>query len=246
MEEEEDTAENSSHDASENNHNNNNPYCSSTTTANDDLPLLKSALKVRTLADSLLQCNAKLLAAEEQEEDEDTTTTDAAATKKSRSEPSLQQPQQDDPTGESSSSSASSSTPPRRCVSFSTLDLHAHELVLGDNPSTAVGPPLAIGWKRLSTDTLAIDAFEAYRGERRDRAALVMPCFDRERELIGWGFSRSEMRDTQDALEKIKTSRAKNAALTLRERMAVRWRASARAVGGVGGKYPSSSLSQHR
>lgn len=123
----------------------------------------------------------------------------------------------DTTTTEHNEDAVNKNNPRNRRVSFSTLELHSHELVLGDNPSTMVGPPLSIGWKKLHTDTVSVDDFEHHRGERRERASLVMPCIDRERELLFWGYSRSEMRLIQDELEMIKTSRARNAHMTLRE-----------------------------
>ena len=68
----------------------------------------------------------------------------------------------------------------QRSVSFDSVHVHQHEVVLGDNPSVSSGLPIALG-NRSSSDVMDVDEYEQY--ERRGRSARLLTKQDRA-ELI--------------------------------------------------------------
>jgi hypothetical protein len=100
-----------------------------------------------------------------------------------------------------------------KSVRWSTIEVHSHELVLGDHPSAVEdgGPPLSIGWNSVSSIELSIDDFESERGpERRREGDLIVPAEVRHRRLLEQGFSQSEIKDRLNELTAIQKSRRKS------------------------------------
>lgn len=60
-------------------------------------------------------------------------------------------------------------------VRFSHVDVHEHEVILGDNPSVSSGPPLTLGWKAVYSERCTIDQFHKAmcqtRGTMEDSSA---------------------------------------------------------------------------
>lgn len=58
-----------------------------------------------------------------------------------------------------------------RKVSFDSVHVHEHSVVLGDNPSVSSGLPVALG-ERCQTETMDVDDYEAF--ERSGRQARLL------------------------------------------------------------------------
>jgi hypothetical protein len=100
-----------------------------------------------------------------------------------------------------------------KSVRWSTIEVHSHELVLGDHPSAVAdgGPPLSIGWNSISSIEHSIDDYESERGpERRRDFDLIVPAEVRHRRLVEQGFSQSEIKDRLCELTAIQKSRRKS------------------------------------
>ena len=58
----------------------------------------------------------------------------------------------------------------KKSVSFGQVDIHYHEMVLGDNPYCHAGAPVEIDWKRFDHECKEIDEFESrVREEVKER-----------------------------------------------------------------------------
>ena len=67
-----------------------------------------------------------------------------------------------------------------RGVSFGTLEIREHPVVLGLNPSTTHGPALEIDWEPQNIEQLDVNEYEALRPPRREKQNLAMPGIVRE------------------------------------------------------------------
>ena len=65
----------------------------------------------------------------------------------------------------SSNTSSSLTTHLRKSVSFDSVQIHQHAIVLGDNPAVSSGLPIALGG-RYGTDVMGVDEYEAYERRR--------------------------------------------------------------------------------
>ena len=116
------------------------------------------------------------------------------------------------------SSSTESTNGSIKSVSWSTIEILTHELILGDNPADTVGPPLSIGWELWGKQILALEDYEAHRPERRPSFSLRVPRGERERLLMHeFGFARSQIKEVTEHMNKIKMYRRVNARKTLLE-----------------------------
>ena len=102
------------------------------------------------------------------------------------------------------------------CVSFSTVQIHQHLIILGDNPGALNrGPPLSISWKAFDTIILSVDDYEGITSgssenvprQRRPPTQLVLPSKQRHRILMELGYSRGEIREAIQEAEQIQSSR---------------------------------------
>jgi hypothetical protein len=109
----------------------------------------------------------------------------------------------------SETSSESSSSQP--IVTFSTVKFHTHAVILGDNPSVSVGPPLAMGWKAVHSDSLDMEEYETSRPPRRQKRDLIIPKNMRVSWLRDEGYARSELAEVEDEIKMIKKYRKTNA-----------------------------------
>lgn len=78
-------------------------------------------------------------------------------------------------------------------VQFSTITIRSYPLVIGDNPSSPVGPPLSIAWQHESECTLEVREFENERPERRLGREMILPPSLRMDKLRAAGFTQSEI-----------------------------------------------------
>lgn len=80
-----------------------------------------------------------------------------------------------------------------RAVQFSTVEVHLHEMKLGDNPSVLMGPPLTICWYGFSHETYSVEEFEQMRGHPKRRHQMIWNRDKREELLMHSGYSRKEI-----------------------------------------------------
>lgn len=80
-------------------------------------------------------------------------------------------------------------------VSFDKVDIHEFMMTLGDHPSAASGPPVAIDWEhKANVNCLNLDEYERSRPARRSRKDLKLSLRDRKGILLGEGrFSNQEV-----------------------------------------------------
>ena len=70
-----------------------------------------------------------------------------------------------------------------RRVKFSTVTVHWHNTVLGDNPSVSSGVPLALGWTCMGEDTYCVEGTTLVALPRKTPDKLKLPAGVRERIL---------------------------------------------------------------
>lgn len=80
-------------------------------------------------------------------------------------------------------------------VSFKLLSIREYDLVLGDNPSCAEGPPLSLGWHHGDDFIIDINDYEHVRKPRRTMAELKMSS-DLRRQII-WNEKKACNRDVR-------------------------------------------------
>ena len=97
-----------------------------------------------------------------------------------------------------------------KSVSFGTVDIYSHGIILGDNPSVSFGPPVTIRWKAFDTQTISLDEYEQHKPDSRAKDAMLLPRMVREDWLRNVGFARGEIKDTVIAMEKIKQQRCQS------------------------------------
>jgi hypothetical protein len=114
-------------------------------------------------------------------------------------------------TNSSRSETASESSSLQPTVTFSIVEFHTHAVILGDNPSVSIGPPLAMGWKAVQSDSLDLEGYETSRPPRRQKRDLIIPRNMRVSWLREEGYARSEIAQVEDEIKMIKKYRKKNA-----------------------------------
>jgi hypothetical protein len=94
-----------------------------------------------------------------------------------------------------------------RSVQFSTVEVHLHEMILGDNPSVLMGPPLTICWYGSCHETFSLEEFEQARGPPKRRNEMIWNRERRENILIHSGYSRREIDKAAEAVFKANQQR---------------------------------------
>ena len=101
----------------------------------------------------------------------------------------------------------------KRKVSFSTVEIRYHEVMLGDNPQCHCGPPIQVRWQHFASKTVNLDNFEKWRRDHRrhgQRQLFISPT-QRHLLLIKNGTYKSkEINDAIEEIEKIKKQRKKS------------------------------------
>jgi hypothetical protein len=100
----------------------------------------------------------------------------------------------------------------KRNVSFASIEIRHHSVVIGDHPCCSMGCPLALGWEYADGDALPVDEYEASRSPRRSRQELRTTCEER-RQLLLDEYSEGEIRL---ALRKLHRERSCSAKLSER------------------------------
>lgn len=98
--------------------------------------------------------------------------------------------------------SASERTTPseQSSVSFSTIEIHEHAMILGDGRSASgCGPCLEIDWTEQSNIILNLEEYESMRYHRRHKNELIMPGTMRTDLLLDSGYTMREISELTSA-----------------------------------------------
>lgn len=104
-----------------------------------------------------------------------------------------------------------------RHVSFDSVNIHEHAVILGCNPgiralSSGPGPAFTLAWENLRTSNYNLDDFEAERQlSRRPKSALRKTKEERVNYLREQGFSCEEIKLAEEGIRKIHESREQSA-----------------------------------
>ena len=60
-------------------------------------------------------------------------------------------------------------------VSFGTVEIREHGIVLGDNPAVSSGAPITIDWDHFDEDVFELDEYENTRPDRRSYSEMSIP-----------------------------------------------------------------------
>ena len=98
-----------------------------------------------------------------------------------------------------------------RSIQFDSCIVREYDVALGDNPCVRNGAPLSLGWKYVHSGSVSVEEYENIRPseDRRVSGELVMPRHVRERLMMEWGHSRSDMRDAVREVNQTKHMRLK-------------------------------------
>ena len=96
-------------------------------------------------------------------------------------------------------------------VSFSTIEVREFPVVIGDNPSCAMGPPLSIDWEPDCELSIPIDEFEDYRnGDEHDccrrRTGEELRLDSDQRKALVWNAGSSN-HDIANAVRQVNRDR---------------------------------------
>lgn len=97
----------------------------------------------------------------------------------------------------------------KKSIHWSTIDIHIHETILGDNVPSS-GPPVGIGWRTVEHRHLSIDEFEQQRPARRVRTEMLTPSHSRLDDLMELGLSFRELREACQLAATIRRQRQKS------------------------------------
>ena len=103
-----------------------------------------------------------------------------------------------------------------RNVSFNNLSIREYNVEIGDNPSCSCGVPISLGWDYEEQEALPLDALDdpettalGGSGSRRRRKTheLILSYNDRRRLLKSAGYSREELQECLQTVQKVKHER---------------------------------------
>lgn len=92
----------------------------------------------------------------------------------------------------------------RRSVSFHQVQIRRYPMIAGDNPACQMGTPVTMDWGFEELPLLDLDAFEATRSQTRRRKLhhLILNYFQRNRILLGMGYTEEEIKETEKQVQK--------------------------------------------
>jgi hypothetical protein len=96
-------------------------------------------------------------------------------------------------------------------VTWSTVEINSHEVILGDHPSVSNGPPFTIEWKAFESVKLTVTEYEECNPRHRSSEAMLIPKAVRENWLRNQGYSRRELEISTQEILKIKELRQSSA-----------------------------------
>lgn len=105
-------------------------------------------------------------------------------------------------TESSSSSSSSELALTKKTVQFSTVRIHSHSLIVGDNPAVSKGVPLTLSWTYESSETFSLDQHQASR-----RAPQKISAYVREQIAQKAGASKQLLMQAREEVREIQRSR---------------------------------------
>lgn len=95
-------------------------------------------------------------------------------------------------------------------VSFSTVSIRAHEVILGDHPCCAEGCPLSLGWQYNEVaHELDVDDYERFKSPRAPHEWKMPLCERRKILLDHSGCTEEELRQVNRAHQRCKDSRTR-------------------------------------
>jgi hypothetical protein len=116
-------------------------------------------------------------------------------------------------------------------VTWSTVEIHSHAVILGDHPAVSSGPPFTIEWTAFESVTLTLAEYEdkcnthinctkadaaadddnSQRHRFSSSGSILIPNTAREAWLRKEGYSRKEMEITSQEIRRIKERRRSSA-----------------------------------
>jgi hypothetical protein len=94
----------------------------------------------------------------------------------------------------------------KSALSFGSVNIHTHSLILGDNPAVSQGLPLALAWDHEDSMSFSLDEFEIIR-ETRPKKPLKISREDREAWLQEIGHTSGSFSRLYHEIYQIKLSR---------------------------------------
>jgi hypothetical protein len=105
-------------------------------------------------------------------------------------------------------------------VTWSTVEINSHEVILGDHPGVSSGPPVTIKWTAFESVELTVEEYEERHPPHRSYRDLSIPRHLRQRWLRNQGYTRQELKIAAQAVKKTKKRRRSSA----RDADGGRWR----------------------
>ena len=119
-------------------------------------------------------------------------------------------------TTKSALKTSSSNRSLNRNVSFTNLSIREYNVELGDNPSCSCGVPISLGWDYEEQEALPLDDLDdpetsalgdVSSRRRRKTHELIISYNDRRRLLKNAGYSREELQECLQTVQKVKHER---------------------------------------
>ena len=98
-------------------------------------------------------------------------------------------------------------------VSFGSVELHEHSIMLGCHPDVRRGAPTTISWCPMHSETTSVDEFEAKHGPLR-RPAFRMASTQRHEKLFRAGYTLEDLERVTAEIAEIQKSRQLSATET--------------------------------
>ncbi|KAG7367279.1 hypothetical protein IV203_029950 [Nitzschia inconspicua] len=101
-------------------------------------------------------------------------------------------------------------------VAFTNIQIRKYFMILGDNPSTPIGPPLSLGWEYEVLPTMNITDFESFRlrSRRFQTNHLILSHYRRVEIVQRIGYTQEEVAKVEKEMKKIQTQRKITMAFT--------------------------------
>jgi hypothetical protein len=110
-------------------------------------------------------------------------------------------------TPETSHENSSCGTKHDREVKFDSIEVRKYPIVLGDNPSCTIGPPLTLDWEYEEEPAVDLDVYECERPRHRHLRYLVVNYYRRHDILRNAGYSEAEIKQATQAVAKVQRQR---------------------------------------
>ena len=92
-------------------------------------------------------------------------------------------------------------------VKFGQINIRKYDMILGDNPSCNIGPPVSLDWRYNEANSMPLEEYEDARGTRRKAYQMQIPPVHRRRILERSGVTPDEMEYTEKQMKFIKKGR---------------------------------------